>query len=296
MLHMLTFLHSLGPPQKDPFASYTASPTALVMFASNGQVAYLGYDPKSDGTGEFLLTLFLFLVSFLFSVSIPFSAVISSFPFPVLFAFSQARLLISIPENRSRQCTESFCSHSLGPGLGPELELVAIAWYQCWCLCRGAGPSAWLPCLGPGGVVLQSTQVERTRYLCSSSSFIYIYHLGPINSSMLVALPLPFLKFLPCLLFLLFPFLALYHLASLLTPTPPLSFTNRWNMVDDLQDPHCIVWVTWQSYWWWRSKHRRVEYREWEWDVGALTTTTKAATVVLGLVGVGMAVLGVFVR
>ena len=77
---------------------------------------------------------------------------------------------------------------------------------------------------------------------------------------------------------------------------PPLSFTNRWNMVDDLQDPHCIVWVTWQSYWWWRSKHRRVEYREWEWDVGALTTTTKAATVVLGLVGVGMAVLGVFVR
>jgi len=52
-----TFFPPLGPPQKDPFASYTASPTALIMLASNGQIAYLGYDPKSDGSGEYFFLL-----------------------------------------------------------------------------------------------------------------------------------------------------------------------------------------------------------------------------------------------
>ena len=96
------------------------------MLASNGQVAYLGYDPKSDGTGEFLLALF----SVLFLSRSPSPSLLlygrSLFSF-VLPTFSQARLLVSIPENRRRQCTESC--RSLGPGLGPELELVAIAWY-----------------------------------------------------------------------------------------------------------------------------------------------------------------------
>jgi len=63
------------------------------MLASNGQVAYLGYDPKSDGSGEFCFSL-------PFSVSIPFSAVVSSFSFPVLSAFSRARLGSWFPYQR----------------------------------------------------------------------------------------------------------------------------------------------------------------------------------------------------
>jgi len=67
------------------------------MLASNGQVAYLGYDPKSDGTGEFLLALFSVLFCSLpFSVSIPFSGVVSSFPVLRSFCFSQALLEVGV--------------------------------------------------------------------------------------------------------------------------------------------------------------------------------------------------------
>jgi len=139
----------------------------------------------------------------------------------VLPIFPQARLLISIPENRSRQCTESCCCRSLGPGLGPELELVAIAWYQCWCLCRGAGPSVWIPSLGPGGVVLQLNQVERTRYLCSFV-FLFMFTTSVLSAARGIAFTLLEVHSLSTFSPLSLPSPPLYHLTFTNTP-PPLS-------------------------------------------------------------------------
>jgi len=92
---------------------------------------------------------------------------------------------------------------------------VVIAWYQCWCLCRGAGPSVWIPSLGPGGVVLQLTQVERVRYLCSCSYFFNLYL--PPRSYRLVhpharRIAFTLLEVLSLSPFLLFPSIPLYHL------------------------------------------------------------------------------------
>jgi len=40
-----------GPPQKDPFASYSASTSALVMLGTQGQVVYLPYDKDGSAGG-----------------------------------------------------------------------------------------------------------------------------------------------------------------------------------------------------------------------------------------------------
>ncbi|KAF8154910.1 hypothetical protein B0H34DRAFT_783901 [Crassisporium funariophilum] len=40
-----------GPPQQDPFATYSASPNALVQLSPSGQVAYLAYDPNTTRSG-----------------------------------------------------------------------------------------------------------------------------------------------------------------------------------------------------------------------------------------------------
>ncbi|KAH9475785.1 hypothetical protein JR316_0011344 [Psilocybe cubensis] len=40
-----------GPPQRDPFASYSASTSALVQLNTAGQVAFLAYDPKTTTSG-----------------------------------------------------------------------------------------------------------------------------------------------------------------------------------------------------------------------------------------------------
>jgi len=62
------------------------------MLASNGQVAYLGYDPKSDGSGEFLLALF----SVLFSSFLGLHPLCRRSLFFVLPTFSQARLEVGV--------------------------------------------------------------------------------------------------------------------------------------------------------------------------------------------------------
>ncbi|PPQ90706.1 hypothetical protein CVT25_005014 [Psilocybe cyanescens] len=40
-----------GPPQQDPFASYSASTSALVQLTPGGQVAFLAYDPNTTTSG-----------------------------------------------------------------------------------------------------------------------------------------------------------------------------------------------------------------------------------------------------
>lgn len=40
-----------GPPQQDPFATYSASTSALVQLSTSGQVAFLAYDPKTTTSG-----------------------------------------------------------------------------------------------------------------------------------------------------------------------------------------------------------------------------------------------------
>jgi hypothetical protein len=40
-----------GPPQQDPFASYSASTSALVQLTTSGKVAFLPYQPGSTTSG-----------------------------------------------------------------------------------------------------------------------------------------------------------------------------------------------------------------------------------------------------
>ena len=136
---------------------------------------------------------------------------------------------------------------------------------------------------------------------------IYIYHLDPIDSSIpMLVVPSPFLNFIPCPLFLLFPFLALPSIISpLLTPLSPLSLTGgTWSTISKI--PTASFGTSGNLTGGGGSGTGTGGSNTGNGNgtsgqitkpntSGATTATTKAATVVLGLVGVGMAVLGVLV-
>jgi len=210
---------------------------------------------------------------------------VHSLSVPLLSAF----LVPSPPLGVSAQITESVLDLRLG------FRLVAITLYRYWYCCRGAGPVAYLSMVLVL-VVWCSSQFKSSAndtYSMFKFKFTFLYLYLPPQSYRHVHarhVAFTFLKFFPCLLFLLF--LAFYHLTF--TNTPSLSFTNRWNMIDDLQDsasfgsPGNLIGGGSGTG---RSNigngNRRSGQIVKPNTSGATLTVTRAATLVLGLVGSG---------
>jgi len=69
------------------------------MLASNGQVAYLGYDPKSDGSGVFFSALFSSFLGFYLYLLLCRCIVV---PVPRSSYFLSARLEVGVVINAQR--------------------------------------------------------------------------------------------------------------------------------------------------------------------------------------------------